>query len=585
MPKGHPWCADPVQIVENHTLVPVYAAFCADEERMAIVQAVALGKTANPAASLGLTTTEAYDAKTYKFCRKCILEDWANGFPVSYREHQASFVRVCAKHKDPLVYGCEVCFARMNSAGRWEMAGECGCSGAFFRWDALDSTEQGSSSWLWMAQQVRWLCRSRPSSQVGAAKVLHQRLAQTFGYGGGIRPRLVHDGLVEVFGTAFLSAIGLGPPSTSTQSSWPSRLFTSGRKPVNLIKLLALTRLVCKDVSSLFTTTPQVMLPEVPRSAVGYSLARDKRMVRDKSTLEAALQRCNFRLSVAARALGTNSFVLAAELAAARIRVPLSSAQVARLGVECIQDVQCGFRAGDQKIVIRRRHGLSEWSLLLIELDEPGLADAHRQAVVDRQRAVHRKTLSEWLSAQPSATRAEIAANLPTSLEWLRDFDQEWLAATLPEKKTGTICAAVPRSSRKDWGLRDEVFERDLRDRVQEFGRMELKPVHRTKSFLLKELGLLDYQLSKLPATTKAMDEFVETRDAFLMRRLEWAMREYAKLKVPLSMNRFRRVAALPATTIEQHVDVVKTLARRVGVSVSARSMFVYSSDNVCVDP
>lgn len=477
MPPGHPWRHRPLSIVEDHTLVPIFTSFAGLDDRVAANEAIALGKLTNPTAFFGLSVSDGLNMRTYKFCRHCVVDDWQKGFPVSYREHQPSFVRVCAKHGDPLVRGCTVCFAANNSAARWQLTGDCRCGGAFFEFDLQGCANSELEGWLWLSRQVSWLCRQRPPSHACAASVLKEKLKKAFGYRGGISPKLVHEGLVAAFGSSVLGMLGLDQARDgSTSSSWPSRTFSSKRRPFDLIKLLTLSRLVSEDVSELFQPATQSVVAAPPEAAAGYSRARDERVVRDKETLLSALRLRDYALSAVAAELNVSSYSLAAELAAARIRVPLSVSQVKRLGPERIREAQLRLRAGEQKLSIKRRLALSEWSLLLIELDTPDLADAHRQAVIDEQRNFHRTALSDWLKERQGATRSEIASELVATVDWLRRFDESWLHATWPaKKKAEEVSAAMPR---RDWASKDVVARGELQDLLQALGRNDAKPVY-----------------------------------------------------------------------------------------------------------
>lgn len=62
-------------------------------------------------------------ATRHKFCAECVANDVkTHGFSIAYREHQPAFVRVCAAHLTPLLFGCTRCAANRKrlACGEWQ---------------------------------------------------------------------------------------------------------------------------------------------------------------------------------------------------------------------------------------------------------------------------------------------------------------------------------------------------------------------------------------------------------------------------------------------------------------------------------
>lgn len=579
LPVGHPWSSGIDSIIRNNTLVPLYLSFASVKRKEAIYGSLNMGRVSNAAAALGLTVSAAArSTATYKFCPKCVLEDWEEGFPVSYREHQPPFVRICAKHEESLVFGCVSCFTHRTAANRWSMAGECGCNAPYFEWVQRGSPASELDSWLWLSQQV---CKilSFPSSHTGfgAASLLIDLKTQ-FGAGSGIDATAVAEGLRSAFAPKVLHEFGLLRTAAETSLiRWPARALGSldvknDRIP-DILQMLVLARLVTTDVQSLLRSRASVV-PCAAEQPKGYGrrATLQQRSIQTVTDLSAALAAAQFRLSVAADSLGISSGVLAAEVRHHGIAIPLTSAQLNRLGVSKVDMVRSALERGVPKIQIQQELQISAWSLLLIELDRPKLVDQHRLATIERQRSFHRKALIDYLKQQPKATRMQVRGALVSSVDWLLRYDAKWLAATWPSR-TYTYSIQL-RAPKNDWhGIDVNCADRVVRA-ASEALKSEDRPYQITKSYLFKQAHVTAPRIHLLPLTEAAAVQNAETRAEYLQRRLRWALKAYVQLDIPLSMNKFRRLAALPPGVIKEYKTFILDEVEALRLYVDERSLF-----------
>lgn len=132
----------------------------------------------------------------------------------------------------------------------------------------------------------------------------------------------------------------------------------------------------------------------------------------------------------------------------------------------------------------------------------------------------------EWLSireANPKWERKQLRTTFPNLYIWLHRHDLEWLEAhTPPPNKVPS-----PSSPRLvDWGARDAQLRTAVLTLAQKLSQASGRPVRITKHLLGRELGQLTqiYQNSnKLPLTSQVLEQVVETREAFAIRRIRWA--------------------------------------------------------------
>lgn len=129
MPSGHPWEYSPEPIVTQHSLAPLLLHFTHPERAQATLNTLITGNSKNPSASLGITNAVSISLpRTQRFCPDCLEHDLKTlGYPIIYRQHQASFVHVCSIHARTLHSNCKCCHQTRRRIDMWQMAGRCEC--------------------------------------------------------------------------------------------------------------------------------------------------------------------------------------------------------------------------------------------------------------------------------------------------------------------------------------------------------------------------------------------------------------------------------------------------------------------------
>lgn len=140
-------------------------------------------------------------------------------------------------------------------------------------------------------------------------------------------------------------------------------------------------------------------------------------------------------------------------------------------------------------------------------------------------REVKRKA---WLDARknnPEANRTTLQRVIaPKIYYWLRNYDGEWLKAHLPSpfKRTTSARQII------DWRARDQNLEKEVRESAQRLKDAKGKPVKITVNAIgrdldRKELLQKPRHLAKLPLTRRTLEDVIETRIQFAIRRVRWA--------------------------------------------------------------
>ncbi len=581
MPEGHPWFDNPSGIVAHHTLVPLYVHFASPRRADSVLTAIQTNSTANPAASLGLTIAASRNLSSgYKFCPECVAHDVSTrgrGFSVAYREHQPPFVRACALHLRPLLFGCGVCQANRKALGMWQMAGRCDCKSPQHEPAHTvrdDPVYEASVSWL--AKQVRSiLSKDRPACEESMGVRLRAALDQS-GFKGrtGLDSDAVESALTSRFGLAFLQSVDApGTTRSAAGSRWPSRLLGSttmnGERTPNVLLSLLLTGLVADNIDGLWTAMPdQSVQPSLPVPS-GYSTPRELgREMLSKEAIESALQASKGKIAAAALSLQVSPSNLAVDMQRQGIRLRLPAVTAKRLGPDLIAAVKQALQAGTAKAEIQRSLGISEWSLQLIELDAPKLREVHRKATIEMQRSAHRRAVLQHLHLHPSARRTDIATDCAAAFDWLRRFDSAWLERSLPRPRRAKNNGRGPR---KDWTQIDRACAATIRATAREELEQQSRPTRLTPTRLLRAAGVLNKEASLVPLAVHEAKACSESEDAFLRRKIKWALVEYSNQHVPVSINKLRRVAGLPPRRLIRYGEYIVEIACALSLTIDAR--------------
>jgi hypothetical protein len=368
----------------------------------------------------------------------------------------------------------------------------------------------------------------------------------------------------------------LAPQGRNENRKWPGRLLgeaaLAGDRLPDVLRTLFLTALVASDVAEL-VDTPVILDPSSAAKPQGYGA--EKRLCRDlltRDSIQQALAEANGKVTAAASLLQVSPAVLAVDMRRLGIRLPLPIATSRRLGKEMVESVRAALRTGEAKHKIQSRLGVSEWSIQLIELDDLDLAPLHRAATIEAQRAKHRGAVKAYLEVQPNAGKTDVYASCVSAVDWLRQFDHEWLAESLPKRK---VASPSKRKPLKRWNELDQAFANEIRAVSRSELARATRPVRLTVSMLLKESAASVAQNSRrkhhLPLTIAAAQAHAESQDAFYKRKLAWALNEYRALEVPISVNLLRRVAGLPPKRLEEQRDFIIAEASRLKISIDAR--------------
>lgn len=575
LPHGHPWSGNARNIIFNHTLVPFFVNFSHQDLRLRVVESIATGATGNTLASVGGAVRKLLHPRSFwKICPACVSRDLQHfGHKVIYRYHQPAMVRVCHQHQLPLIYCCMQCHTMDNKSNIWISADFCRCGVTAPSPQLSHTLEPRESEFLVrIAQLVHDHLKLDPIVRGPSPPAT---LLETFRRLGFTTSRqltavkAISDLLHTVLGEKIWSLTQLHrePGADGThhrfKAVWGPDVL-AGRQAADP----GLTLLLLYLIEYLIARTPgpplsSSALPDrtttkpSPRGHGGRQRPHHLRL--DRDTLSQAVG-ASTKLTVVAQQLGISSYSLAADLLNAGIRYPLSSSCMKRISNQRLGEIREALKAGRQKKVIMSEYGVSEWTLMLVMLDRPELATLQREAEIQMQRSRHRAALLTYLECCSPATRSGFQSAHAGALDWLREFDGAWLTSHWPVRVRKAPGPKLQHRRAKTQE-KDANAVKEIRSWIEYEHTKEERPTRLTKSRLLalscvSVTAALAFQ-TRFPLAAQEASRHAETMEQFYKRVLTWALKEYSMLHVPISMNKFRRVARLPAHVISAYRSFV----------------------------
>lgn len=581
MPSGHTWQDAPEVIAKGHTLVPLFLHFAHPKRAATAIDIMISGKR-RPSLILGATISAPKSLHiAAKFCPDCLVHDLrAFGFPVLYRQHQPQFVNMCSVHARTLRFNCLHCQNDRDSVGMWQMAGRCDCSQPntppLLQADVDPKTEE---AWLWLARQVATILSApdvMPSVSVAANLVAALKSVNFSLPNGGLDPKAMTGALVDRFGEPFLRQVGVGAWCDHLGRR-PNQVLTArvieGRAVPSALRALLLVRLVTDDIASLWRSAPEpVQKPDY--QPVGYGRRpRINSTHLEEEAIVSAIDAADGKITAAARSLDMTTSALAREVRNRRIHLPLAATTAKRLGSKRITAIRKALVEGIPKIEIRKQYGISEWTILRIELDWTGLGDAHRKATVGLQKKKHRTALQSFFRSNPGESRRTFAIRHAGTYDWLQRYDRDWLSTHLP--KPAFSGPKSPRRVLNDWHALDQIAASVVRDAARREFAKSGRPFRLTRMRLLSAAGatvaMSPSKRYRYPTAAAEAERLAETTDQFVRRTICWTLEELARQHLVISATRVWRVSSLRYSKVLEYRDYIKELAADLELPFHAR--------------
>jgi hypothetical protein len=138
-----------------------------------------------------------------------------------------------------------------------------------------------------------------------------------------------------------------------------------------------------------------------------------------------------------------------------------------------------------------------------------------------------RKDWASVILANPKATRKELLKVAYYLYLWLRRNDREWFDANSPpvgdRRSPGRVV---------NWAEHDPKLATAIKAAVQHIKNLPSRPVRASKAAVIRRIGhqiWIENRLDKLPLTAKALEESVESLEAYMIRKVEWATEFFSR--------------------------------------------------------
>lgn len=141
-------------------------------------------------------------------------------------------------------------------------------------------------------------------------------------------------------------------------------------------------------------------------------------------------------------------------------------------------------------------------------------------------REMHRATWLNTMQKNPGVGVTLLRKEVPQTYYWLWRNDADWLKSHKPLIQ----CQSQQPTSSIDWRRRDAEFADQVQDVVRRLKNRTGRPIRITKTAIFRELGamhILGYQLHRLAVTAQAIADANESREAFGVRRVVWAVERF----------------------------------------------------------
>jgi hypothetical protein len=581
IPSGHPW-STPQVLLQGHTALPYFTYFDAPALRIDTMHQVGRIEVGHHAAmSLGLTSYRCDPTPAHpRFCIRCVLDDRDRfGFAYFHREHQLPAVTVCWKHASILADGCRHCGPYPLRKRSFTTPGSCDCAGGCLQTPALVNHPCHIEKLLWIAEESARMVSSE-GTRISDPVLSLKQLVRAKGFGRGTLPlyRKLGEAIETRFGSATLGWLGYPAWRNARPAPWICRALTghgSGRRKPAIILLLFLGAVADSVAEFESRATVDTSVCRSVDNTSRASAPGTEQAPPRKEQLEQLLAQHDYNLCSAAESLGLTPSAVATESRRHSIRVPLSAKAAKRIGQPRLRRIQAALRNGVDKKVVLSRHRISDWTLLLVELDDPAAVRDGLLAKAERRREVHRRKILNRIRRNPLTSRQDIERHLSGTYDFMLREDRIWFRRCFPIRKAAKY--HPPRTRAPEQLARD----RDTANTIVRLARIwrtsSEKPVRITKCRLLSDLNLLTryYQAPQtFRMTTHALATTVETKEQFLERKIRWAIAELKGRGKRISINVLRRASGLPAKTLRARRALVVKAIGELHAGIAPSSFF-----------
>lgn len=579
MPNGHPWANRPEKLILNNSLMPLYLYFAPPARREEILT-TCISSNHRSNSTLGLASKASSCLRlpiNAKHCYACVLEDIERlGYPLTYRQHQPSFVKICATHKEILRFNCTNCLPSKPSL-YWRMAGACNCTAPITP-PVLDNPSPSDfCNWLWLSEQVLYILSCDTTQQMHHQAILNSTLRDK-GFewpNGHVNRRKIDADITEIFGTFILEQIGVVASvdgnATARQLSFTqsARTNTANHVP-NIAQMLLLARLVAPNLRNLeLCSTDIEMTVERPRPTY---IPRPRSTSFTREDILAALKKTNFKFSPAAKLLNIETGKLKGEIRHFLIPIPLNNSIIRKHGDSKINEALSMLIAGFDRRSVSKNLNLSISTLESIEIANPDIKANHHLARFSLAQSINREKYSQLVALHPNASVAELRTISRPCVDWIERYDRAWFL----EQPRAARKAITPSTNTKKLEIKDRVASELIEKTAREELSKTSRPIKLSKSRLLASANISvesTFNTARFPNAFATSRLYIESKEDFYRRMLRWALLQESDTGNYISQHRLSRMCSIQPFYIKQQKTFIQEVAEELGVLIAPDSI------------
>jgi hypothetical protein len=557
--------------VWRHTIAPLLLAFsegCNAQDRRTGFEMVAWNHGGWRAAP---RSSSSVGPEGMRLCAACCEQDIRDvGVPYWHREHQSRLVTLCWRHGTRLKvhlpgigkgYGLDLPSPDTDGESLTEVI----ASGTV----RADLEQRVARMVVAVLDAPEW---SEPA-------LVHRNLtdaASTCGLLNRGRPswKKIWALMVNAYGEDYLESVGLPTRYTIGVAKRYVRPFWAGIRRLDAAVVILVAAAL--DVDSKF------LCGGVRRNRLGMS--QDDRqgdcLESDPSEeLEHVLVSSGYVLDRAKKTLGINRHRLVQRIIRAGIKCPVVQGANAKFSEKEIREMIKMLREGTPRDEIQGRYFCNSSFLDQLAIYDPSLRHDAKRSRHERTRAENRKAVMRLVGTTTNVRRDSLWRSLPGPMSFLDRHDKSWLRDVL-DKLPRQSGAVRPPPSAGRGKADDDEFDRSTLARLQSV-RLELETltpprrVTATLAFRLAGVPLTVFEklgAGRMPQTEAHLREIAEPEDAYVRRKLRYAMQQVAATRNTLTATSLRLASGFIPEKLDEYRHLIVELAEEAGLPINART-------------
>lgn len=524
------------QLIQKHTMYPLYSAFLPPDQADAIYQSMIKGNGNDIYMRSGIMASSIRSNLNIRYCRTCFIND-VNTYGEAYwhRMHQVPGLDVCMKHgiflQDSKVQ------VHQENKHVFVPPDEENCSLDYIvRRTPLNDIDKYCS---YNKSIETLLVAEFPNRPFGWFEQYYLNRLQNLGYasvnGGKVDQERLQQDVLSFFGADFLGRL---QSSINGEDHWLNQISRRHRKSFHPIRHLIFLQFLNSDLEDIFyQKESHKPFGDGPWMCMNPAAEHYETEIINEVTLTAC--------DKTKEPLGTFTCSCGFIYTRRADDDPLKISRVKQFGKvweeECIRLAKAGM--GLREIGRRLHADPNTVKKCLLESEEGTEEKVKMEG--NKQIAVDRTDWEHLQRSYPSLSKTEIRKMNPALYARLYRADRMWLEKESPKPKVRT-----KTTTRGNWLERDREIIEIAKEAVTDIQNLQGKPKQVSKSAIGHAIGrkaILEQHLDKLPLTKAYLEQVIESDEKYRLRRINWAIEQLeSKGKVIMKWEILRKAGIRP---------------------------------------